>query len=226
MALKFNCGVCGKTIITYLRAGEKAKCAGCGSEAVVPWDATTTNEKPEFAPGLMGSSGAASQETASGGSTPWNAGQKNMLVGALWCIGGIIVTVATYQAAVSRGGGTYFITWGAILFGAIQFFRGLIQASRGETVSTTEKESESVDVVDQTTLQDGTDPSQMEQIAAEPTPAERVDQTRPQGAAYPSQMEQIVTESSPRWIPWSIGIAVGVIILYVVIKVFSGDIPW
>jgi hypothetical protein len=66
----------------------------------------------------------------------------------------------------------------------------------------------------------------MEQIAAEPTPAERVDQTRPQGAAYPSQMEQIVTESSPRWIPWSIGIAVGVIILYVVIKVFSGDIPW
>lgn len=40
--------------------------------------------------------------------------QKDMLYGALWCIGGIIATVADFG----------YIFWGAILFGAIQFFRG------------------------------------------------------------------------------------------------------
>lgn len=52
-----------------------------------------------------------------------SAGQKDMLYGALWCIGGIVVTVVTLQAAA--GGGTYVVAWGAILFGGIQFFRGL-----------------------------------------------------------------------------------------------------
>ncbi len=49
-----------------------------------------------------------------------------MIFGALWCVGGIVVTVATYRAA--SGGGAFVVAWGAILFGAIQFFRGLIQA--------------------------------------------------------------------------------------------------
>ena len=40
---------------------------------------------------------------------------KDMLYGALWCVGGIIATVA----------GIGLIFWGAILFGAIQFFRGV-----------------------------------------------------------------------------------------------------
>jgi len=56
------------------------------------------------------------------------AGKKNMLSGALWCIGGIIVTAATYGAA--SPGGTYLVAWGAILFGAIQFLRGLVQSLR------------------------------------------------------------------------------------------------
>ena len=55
------------------------------------------------------------------------AGRKNMVYGALWCIGGIVVTVVTYRAASS--GGTYVVAWGAIVFGAIQFFRGLVQLS-------------------------------------------------------------------------------------------------
>jgi hypothetical protein len=58
------------------------------------------------------------------------AGRKNMLYGALWCIGGTAVTAATYQAAAtSPGGGHYVVAWGAILFGAIQFFRGLAQSA-------------------------------------------------------------------------------------------------
>lgn len=52
---------------------------------------------------------------------------KNMLYGAMWCVGGIIVTVASYSA--SSGGGRYVIAWGAIIFGAIQFFKGLADAS-------------------------------------------------------------------------------------------------
>lgn len=59
----------------------------------------------------------------------YEAGKKNMLYGALWCIGGIVVTAATYSAA--PGGGTYVVAWGAIVFGAIQFFHGLIQSSGG-----------------------------------------------------------------------------------------------
>lgn len=48
---------------------------------------------------------------------------RHMLFGFLWAAGGTIVTVATYNAA--SGGGTYVIAWGAILFGIIDFFRGL-----------------------------------------------------------------------------------------------------
>jgi hypothetical protein len=53
------------------------------------------------------------------------AGKKAMLHGGLWCIGGTVVTLVTYAAA--SGGGTYIIAWGAIIFGAFQFFRGLWQ---------------------------------------------------------------------------------------------------
>lgn len=49
---------------------------------------------------------------------------RNMRQGGLWCVGGILVTVITYSAA--SGGGTYVVAWGAILFGAIQFFKGLL----------------------------------------------------------------------------------------------------
>ncbi|MES2141232.1 MAG: hypothetical protein V4511_16105 [Bacteroidota bacterium] len=42
--------------------------------------------------------------------------KRDMLFGALWCIGGIIATAAHIG----------FIFWGAIIFGGIQFFRGLI----------------------------------------------------------------------------------------------------
>jgi hypothetical protein len=54
-------------------------------------------------------------------------GGKNMVFGALWCIGGIIVTAATYSHASSEGGG-YVVAWGAIIFGAWQFLKGLYQS--------------------------------------------------------------------------------------------------
>ena len=53
------------------------------------------------------------------------AGNKNMLYGALWCVGGLLVTILTYSAA--SDGGTYVVAWGAVIFGAIQFLKGLFQ---------------------------------------------------------------------------------------------------
>ena len=55
-----------------------------------------------------------------------SAGLKNMGIGALFCVGGIIATVVTYGMA-SESGGTYIIAWGPAIFGGIQFFRGLFQ---------------------------------------------------------------------------------------------------
>jgi hypothetical protein len=40
---------------------------------------------------------------------------KDMLYGALWCVGGLALTMAHIG----------FIFWGAIIFGGIQFFRGV-----------------------------------------------------------------------------------------------------
>lgn len=52
---------------------------------------------------------------------------KDMLYGALWCVGGIIATAIGYSSA--SGGGGYMVFYGAIIFGAIQFFRGVINSS-------------------------------------------------------------------------------------------------
>jgi hypothetical protein len=41
--------------------------------------------------------------------------KKDILYGGLWCIGGIALTVADVG----------FVFWGAILFGGIQFIRGI-----------------------------------------------------------------------------------------------------
>lgn len=45
--------------------------------------------------------------------------RKDMVYGALWFCGGTILTVADIG----------FIFWGAILFGGIQFFKGLINVN-------------------------------------------------------------------------------------------------
>ncbi len=51
--------------------------------------------------------------------------KRTMLAGVLWAVGGIVVTAVTYDMA-SRGGGTYVVAWGAVIFGIYDFVRGLI----------------------------------------------------------------------------------------------------
>jgi hypothetical protein len=53
-------------------------------------------------------------------------GLTNMGVGGAFFVVGLIVTIASYANA-SSSGGTYYLCWGAILFGFIQFIQGLIQ---------------------------------------------------------------------------------------------------
>lgn len=52
-----------------------------------------------------------------------------MVFGGLICLGGIIITAVTFLVASERGG-TYYVAWGAIVFGAIMCLRAAAQAGR------------------------------------------------------------------------------------------------
>jgi len=57
--------------------------------------------------------------------------KRDMVIGALFAIGGIVITAVTYQSAAdSASGGTYIVAYGPIIFGVITFFKGLINSSR------------------------------------------------------------------------------------------------
>ena len=47
-----------------------------------------------------------------------NRARRDMFWGAVWCIGGTVATLSNFG----------FIFWGAIIFGGIQFFRGLVNS--------------------------------------------------------------------------------------------------
>lgn len=65
------------------------------------------------------------------------SGRKNMIFGALWCIGGFVVTAMTYSmAANSPTGGTYVVAWGAMVFGAVQFFIGVFEMAKSQPEDT------------------------------------------------------------------------------------------
>ena len=56
--------------------------------------------------------------------------RQNLIIGGVVCLVGLVITIYSFARATSSGGGSYLIAWGAIIFGAIQFFRGLAQMSR------------------------------------------------------------------------------------------------
>jgi hypothetical protein len=55
----------------------------------------------------------------------------NMWIGGAICLIGIVVTVGSCMAA-GEGGGRYTIAYGAIIWGAIQFFRGMSQSNQNQ----------------------------------------------------------------------------------------------
>ena len=51
---------------------------------------------------------------------------RAMLVGLAMVVAGLAITAVTFAlASMQEGGGHYFITWGLVVFGGINFFRGL-----------------------------------------------------------------------------------------------------
>ena len=54
-------------------------------------------------------------------------GLRNMAIGAVVCIIGIVVTGRKSCWRRASGGGDYVVAWGAIVFGGIQFLKGLFQ---------------------------------------------------------------------------------------------------
>jgi hypothetical protein len=58
-------------------------------------------------------------------------GRHEMLKGAIWFSIGLIITIGTF--ALASGGGVYVVAWGAILYGGIQFFRGLAIHNRTDS---------------------------------------------------------------------------------------------
>jgi hypothetical protein len=54
-------------------------------------------------------------------------GENDLVHGALWLVGGLVVTGVTYVAAEARGEGYYLLAWGPVVFGGIQFLSGLFR---------------------------------------------------------------------------------------------------
>jgi hypothetical protein len=51
---------------------------------------------------------------------------RDLTVGGLWLLGGLLVTIVSYSlAASSPNGGHFIIATGAMLYGALRLFRGL-----------------------------------------------------------------------------------------------------
>jgi hypothetical protein len=57
-------------------------------------------------------------------------GGHDLLHGGLWLLLGIAVTAGTYVLAEQLGGSRFIVAWGAMLFGGVQFLRGLFAWAR------------------------------------------------------------------------------------------------
>ena len=56
---------------------------------------------------------------------------REILIGSLSLLGGLAVTLISYSAASSTGGGRYVVASGAIAFGLVRLIRGLVRVSGG-----------------------------------------------------------------------------------------------
>jgi hypothetical protein len=128
-----ECAGCGLSFPAgelALDADERMVCASCGGKEVdlaplpLPPPAYSPPPIVQAAPVLPYQSpkpvGQPRRTSGSGGNHV-----ATMVIGAVICVIGIVITAGTYLAAVSGGGGRYTIAWGAIVFGGWRFFRGL-----------------------------------------------------------------------------------------------------
>jgi hypothetical protein len=136
--------------------------------------------------------------------------KRNMVVGGLWCLGGTLVTAVTYAAA--QGGGTYTVAWGAIVFGGIQFLRGLADMQRLDRATP----AAPIPVGPATPTV-----TAVESSIAAPTsganvpPSSRADSSDP-----------IEPRTSTTWVWWGIALVLAVFFAYLALQIRAGKLPW
>ena len=58
------------------------------------------------------------------------SGQRNMVIGGIICPVGIVLTLGSCAAATHSQGTSFYLAWGAIMFGFAQFMRGFVQSKQ------------------------------------------------------------------------------------------------
>jgi hypothetical protein len=111
-------------IIGEFRKGEKFHIGEVINKDTDPWVKTKTGTGQ--AGYIPGNTKIKMQKATTRRVISKSTARRNMLVGFLWCAGGLAITAITYSSA-SGSGGTYVVTWGAIIFGGFQFLQGLVQ---------------------------------------------------------------------------------------------------
>lgn len=57
-------------------------------------------------------------------------GRRDLVVGGMWLALGAVATIGTYAVAAAQGG-TYVVTYGAIVVGVIRIARGVYRIQTG-----------------------------------------------------------------------------------------------
>ena len=142
---------CGKSLALDVgTVGQTVRCPGCGAEWQSMVEDFIDTSHPAYVPPPGEDLLAQAARQMSGGAAPpaadpadyerarvaasiaaRKAGMRDVIIGGLVCAVGTIITIGSYAAASSPTGGRYVIAWGAIVFGGIQFFRGLIRLTSG-----------------------------------------------------------------------------------------------
>jgi hypothetical protein len=52
------------------------------------------------------------------------SGFRDLLIGSIWLVGGVLITLVSYSVASAAGGGRFVITSGAIVYGLVRIVRG------------------------------------------------------------------------------------------------------
>ena len=101
----FKCSYCGKE-----NPDQSTKCSECGTAPA------NDSDDPEA---------SLNEESEDPGRA---AGKKRMMQGTLWFLGGSFVTLFSYMDAASSTS-YYIVAWGALLYGAVEFFQGWLAAT-------------------------------------------------------------------------------------------------
>jgi len=79
---------------------------------------------------LQGDAAATEIAESVGHDSDAQSGQRMMISGAIWLVGGLVVTVASYTLASSAGGGRFVLAYGSVIYGIAQIFRGMSRSAK------------------------------------------------------------------------------------------------